>query len=119
MIDGAAENQFDGAVEPKNLRLREKVGGDGGIDSAVEERLIGIDVADAGQDALIEQGGLDGPAGPGKALGELSGADLQRLWAEVFVICLTTAQPPDAAKASRIAETKLGGICDLRLAICD
>ena len=36
------------------------------MDAGAEERLCRIDVADAGDDALIEQSHLDGPSAPGE-----------------------------------------------------
>jgi len=119
VIDGAAENQLDGAIEAEDLLASETIGGDCRGNVAVEERFVGVDVADARDKALIEERGFYGAAGFGEALGELIGTDLQGLGAEVIVICLTVAEPPNSAEATGIDETKLKGICDLRFAICD
>jgi len=86
MVDGAAKNQLDGAVEAEDLVASQAVAGGGGVDAAVEEGFVGVDVADAGHEALVEEGGFDGAAGFGEALGELIGTDLQGLGAEVIVI---------------------------------
>ncbi len=107
MVDGAAENQLDGAVEAEDLVASQSVAGDRGVDSAVEEGFIGVDVADAGDEALVEEGGFNDAAGFGKALGELGGADCERFGAKICVMCLTVAEPPDAAEASGIAEAQL------------
>jgi len=107
MIDGAAEDQLDGAVQAIDLLASEAVGGGSGVDTAVEEGFIGIDVADAGDEALVEQGGLDGAAGFGQARNQLGRANLQRLGAKIAVICLTVAEPPDAAEAAGIDEAEL------------
>src|SRR4051812_43698916 len=47
MVDGAAEDQFDGAVESKNLLAREAICRNSGADAALEKGFIGINVADA------------------------------------------------------------------------
>ena len=47
MVDGAAENELDGAVESKYLLAREAVGVDGRVDAAVEKGFVGVDIADA------------------------------------------------------------------------
>jgi hypothetical protein len=107
MIDGAAENQFDRAVEAEDLIAVEAVGGDCGMNAAVKKGFIGVDVADASDEALVEEGGFDGSAGFGEALGELGRTNLQRLGAEVCVMCLTVAEPPNAAEAAGIAEAQL------------
>jgi hypothetical protein len=107
MVDGAAENELDGAVKANDLLPGEPIGRSGGVNAAVKEGFIGVDIADAGHEALIEQGGLDGAAGFGQTLCELVGTNFQRLGAEIRVICLTIAQPPDAAEATGIAKAKL------------
>src|SRR5437868_5067611 len=53
VVDGAAENQLDGAIEAEDLFAGEAIGGDGRVDAAVEERFVGVDVADAGDETLI------------------------------------------------------------------
>ena len=67
MVDGAAEDQFDGAIEAEDLLASQPIGGDGGMNPSVKERLVGVNVADAGDQTLIEQGGFDGAAGFGEA----------------------------------------------------
>lgn len=79
-----------------------------GVDAGAEEALVGIDVADAGEEGLIEKGGLDrgpaaaekgseggGPDGEGLDSGSEEGGGV----AEVFV--------GEAAEAARIDEAKL------------
>jgi len=107
VVYGAAENEFDSAVEAKDLLPGKSIGGSGRVNAAVEEGFIGVYIADAGHEALIEQGGLDGAASLGQTLGELSRTNFQRLGAEICVICLTIAEPPDAAEAPGIPKTKL------------
>ena len=107
VIDRAAENQFDGAIEAEDLLASQPIGGDCGINPRVKERLVGVNVADAGDQTLIEQSRLDSAAGFGESRNQLSRADLQRLRAEICVMCLTIAEPPDAAKAARVAKTQL------------
>ena len=108
VIDGSAQNDFDGAVEANDLLALEAMGGDGGVNAAVEKGFIGVDVADAGDEALIQQRCFDRTASPGKARNQFIRTHCQRLGPEVFVMCLTVAQPPDAAETTGVAEAKLG-----------
>lgn len=55
-----AQNEADCAVEPANLGGIQAVCWAEGMDAGAEERLVGVDIADTGYRALIEQGGLDG-----------------------------------------------------------
>ena len=54
VIDRAAEDQFDGAIEAEDLLASQPIGGDGGMNPRVKERLVGVNVADAGDQTLIE-----------------------------------------------------------------
>jgi hypothetical protein len=107
MIDGAAKNQLDRAVETEYLLASQAIGRDGWVNAAAEEGLVGVDVADAGHEALVKKGGFDGTTGFGEALGKLGGTDLEWLGAEVCVMWLTVAEPPDAAEAAGIDEAQL------------
>src|SRR5258706_2420972 len=69
MVDGAAKNQLDGAVEAEDLVASQAVAGCGGVDAAVEEGFVGVDVADAGHEALVEERGFDGAGGFGEGVG--------------------------------------------------
>lgn len=46
--------------------------------------LVGVDVADAGEEGLVEQKGFEGTGAGGKAPGEIGGRDFQRFGAEAF-----------------------------------
>src|SRR5690606_20136616 len=47
------------------------------------EGLVGVDVADAGEEGLVEEGGLDRAAGAGEGAGELAGRDGEGVGAEL------------------------------------
>ena len=76
MVDGAAENELDRPIQSKDLLAGEQIARSGGINAGMEERFIGVDVADAGEDALIEKGSLNCAAGFGKAFEKLLGTDV-------------------------------------------
>ncbi len=76
MVDGAAENELDRPIQSKDLLAGEQIAGSGGINAGMKERFIGVDVADAGEDALIEKGSFNGAAGFGKAFEKLLGTNL-------------------------------------------
>jgi hypothetical protein len=111
---GAAE--FDGfpkdglqrgakAVKPV---AGEASGHAGGADSGVEETLVGVDVADAVEQLLVEQGGLDGEPAVAKEGAEVGGGD-----GEGFVagsaewLGVRDRVQGEAAEAARVDETEL------------
>src|SRR5689334_12609435 len=51
VVDGPAQNELDGAVEANDLLALEAIGGDGGVNPAVENGFIGGAVAAAGGEA--------------------------------------------------------------------
>src|SRR5437868_4050323 len=60
VADGLAEDPFDGAGEALGLIGGEAVGGSEGMDGGTEEGFIDVDVAEAGDEGLVEEGGFDG-----------------------------------------------------------
>src|SRR5579883_2429730 len=79
--DGFAENFTNGLVEARGSRGAELRGGGQGMDAGGEEALVGVDVAQAREEFLIEQEGLD--AGfTAQARAKIFEADLQGLGAE-------------------------------------
>ena len=56
------------------LSAGEAAGAAAGADSGAEEALVGVDVADAGEQCLVEQGGLDGQFAAAKEGGKGLGA---------------------------------------------
>lgn len=107
VVDGPAQNELDGAVEADDLLALQAIGGEGGVNAAMEKGFIGVDVADPRDEALIQQSCFDRTASPGKGRNQLIRTHCQRLGPEVFVMCLTVAKPPDAAEAARVAEAQL------------
>src|SRR5437870_9402023 len=54
------------------------------MDAGAKQRLIGIDVADAPQETLIQQQRFDWSLAAARALDELLQTRLERLWPELF-----------------------------------
>ena len=73
--DGVPQDVLQGGVEPVELGAGEAAGDAGGADSGVEEALVGVDVADAVEERLVEQGGLDGELAAAEEGREVVGGD--------------------------------------------
>ena len=73
------------------------------MDSGFEKGFVDVDVPQAGDEPLIEQGVFNRAGGSRESLGELGGAEGQRLGADE-VRFFGLAKPPDSAKATRISE---------------
>src|SRR5207253_2407247 len=106
------QDLLDGAVERGDVVGREAVGSLEGVEAGEEEAFIDIDVAQAGDEGLIEQGGLDRPFGGGETLEEVGGTEGERLGAEVGVVGIG-AQPEDAAEAAGVDEAKLQAVAEV------
>src|SRR5256885_1798756 len=72
-----------------------------------EEGFIDVDVAEACDEGLIEQGGFGGAFGFRETFGEIGGAQGEGLGAEAFFVRVG-AEPPDPAETARVAETNFG-----------
>jgi len=59
-FDGLAQDGLQGGVQPIEAGASEASGHARGADSGVEEAFVGVDVADAMEKLLVEQGGFDG-----------------------------------------------------------
>lgn len=57
--DRAVQNGPDRGKQAVNLTLAQVAGPPGGMDACMMQALVGVDVADAGDDGLVEQYGLD------------------------------------------------------------
>ena len=77
------------------------------VDARLEERFVGVDVADTGEATLVQQRGFDGLARSAECIAELSGVDRQRVDAEsgpaIALQCVSIRNDPDPAEPSRIA----------------
>ena len=81
--DGFGQNLADCAVERQELLLRQVFRDARRMQARAKQALVRIDVADAAQDALVEQQGLDASAPRSKFSAEFLRADLQRLLAQL------------------------------------
>ena len=73
--DGFPQDLLQGGVELAELEPAEASCHADGADAGTEEALVGVDVADAVQELLIEQGGLDGELAATEEGGEVVGGD--------------------------------------------
>ncbi len=69
-FDGAGEDLLEGGVEAGELGAGEAPGGAAGADAGAEEGFVGVDVADAVQDGLVEECGFDGELAAAEEFGE-------------------------------------------------
>src|SRR5205814_5121196 len=82
--------------------------------AGLEQRLVGVDVADAGNRGLIEQNRLQHPPAAAQDLEPVIGAEVPRFGAELFAHhCLDVRRAgtiPNAAEAARVAEAQFCSI---------
>ena len=118
--DGGVEDASEFVGEAAGFIVGEFGGGSEGADASGEERFVGVDVADAGDGGLVEEGGLDrsgraelggggaGRASRGEGGGELVGGDVEGVGAEAVEVVFEDMVPggaePDAAEASGVSE---------------
>jgi len=79
--DGVPENGAESPAKAFELGSGEAAGAPAGPDSSVEEALVGIDVAHAGEEGLVEESGLDGELAAIKKSSKRSAADGERVGA--------------------------------------
>ena len=113
MLEDLAER----VTEALKLSTGEAAGYAAGADAGAEKAFVGVDVADAGEESLIEKGGFDrGPAAAEKG-GEGFCADGEGLEAggeecggiaEIFVDEATEAARIDKAKLTAAGESEAG-----------
>lgn len=118
ITDGQAQDGFDRLVESVDLLGGELAGAGEGMDVGGKEGFIHIDIAESGDEGLVEEGGLDGAARAGELMSKLGCGQGEGFRAEVGV-GLLEGEIPDPAKTTRVAETKLGGACGMGVAKAD
>jgi hypothetical protein len=69
------KNVAESLAEAFELGPGETAGGAAGTDAGMEEALVGIDVADSGEQGLVEERSLDGELAAAEESGELGGGD--------------------------------------------
>ena len=79
--DGVFQDLAKCLAQAVEFGAGETAGGFAGADAGAKEAFVGIDVAHAREQFLVEEGGLDGDAAAAKQGGELSGADGEGLGA--------------------------------------
>ena len=81
---GKIQNVADRTAKPFYLVPAQFAGWRLGMNPRVEKSLIGVDVPHAGEDSLIQQGGLDGPFRACEGASQFACRDPGRLGAVVF-----------------------------------
>ena len=77
--DGAAEDLFHAAREPADAIERQVAAAGERVNARREERFVDVNVAEAGDEVLVEQCGLDRAAGLRQAAKELGRGDRERV----------------------------------------
>ncbi len=107
-VDRSGENPSQGAGQPIRLRTGDRPARPGRVQAGGVQGLVGVDVPNPGDDALIQQGDLHGPAGGGQAGVEGRTRHQGRLGSEIaeqaILEVLGVAGEVDATEASGIDE---------------
>ena len=74
-FDGVGEDLLECGVEAHEFGAGEFAGRAAGADGGSEEALVGVDVADAVEDGLVEERGFDGELAVFEEGGEVGGGD--------------------------------------------
>ena len=84
------------------------------MDAGGEERLVGVDVADAGDGALVEEHGLDGRASVRQRLAQLGGGErgVERLRAEGADGLLGRFDEPHLAELAEVGVAQLAAVVE-------
>ncbi len=85
------------------------------METGLPQDLVGEEVADAGYERLVHQGGLRAAPPAGQAHQELGSVDIERVRPEIDERCLELAMvpgEPDAAEASQVAVAELAVLED-------
>lgn len=80
--DGLGQDGADGVCQGVELRWLDASAAAGGSDVRGEEGFVGVNIADTGDDGLIEQGGLDGAGGMTEGVVQVVASDLEPVRAE-------------------------------------
>lgn len=109
--DGVGEDLLERDAEAFKLRARERVGDAAGTNAGAKEAFVGVDVADAVEQGLIEQSGFDGDFAALKEARKIISVDGHRLTArsaEGWVFAQVEEFEP--TESAGVNETDLAGI---------
>src|SRR5262245_40930256 len=111
-VDRLAQHLRDRLAQAVGLGAAQVAAAPRGVQPGAEQRLVGVDVADAGDDALAEQHRLDGALGAGQrrapgGRGQLERLRPQAVAPEQRLQRLGPLVPAHAAEAARVAEAQL------------
>lgn len=105
VAEGLAESLFDRAVEPIDQVRCKGVTGREGMNPRGEKGFVDIDIAQSGDNMLIQEGIFNRAAGLMKSVQQLLRSERQRLGTHLPVRRIGT-QPENPAKSARVSETK-------------
>jgi hypothetical protein len=107
-VDGLLQYGLDGCVQTNDITLGQRVGGALGMEPSPKEGLVGIDVAQPGDKALIEEQWLEHATavpdqGEKRFRGQFGGKGLRPQVAKHF---FRIADQPDAAKLAHVVKVE-------------
>ncbi len=107
-LDGAVKHGLKRGVEAAELGAGEAGGLTARADAGASKGLVGVDVADAVEKRLVEQGGLDGGFAAAEESGEVGGGNGERFLAGAEVRAIDArGTDGQASEAAGIDEAEL------------
>ena len=115
-LHGLGEDGADRLGQGSETVGREPPGGRARVDTGAEKRFVGVDVADAGEHALVEQHGLDGALGVAAGVDEMLWFGDEGVGAEVVPVVsaegIERGVAGDAAEAAGIDKVDAGVVVE-------
>jgi hypothetical protein len=99
--DGVGENLAEREAQPLQFRRAQPIGQSARPDARLKKALVRVDVADSGEEGLVQQCRLDGHAPLAEELGKRSLANRQRFGSRRFK-CRVSAAAPAAAQIAKL-----------------
>ncbi len=107
-VDGVAKGAFDRTAQTPGFVRGDIAAALQRVQAGGEEGFVDVDVAQAGDEGLVEQGALERASRLSEAKTQVAAGKGQGFGAEVVVDAVKVgADPVQAAKAARVAEPKL------------
>ena len=107
VVDGAVQDFFDRPRKAADLLTAEAVGGSSRVDAGIEQGFIRVDVADAGEEFLIEQRGFDGAPRLFQQRGECFWGEGEGFGTKIGVGGFLGGKDEESAEAAGVGEAQL------------
>jgi len=113
VIDGRVQDDSHGSVQAVPLLAFQPMAARGGVDAGGVEHFRGVEIADAGDCSLVQEGDLDRAAAGVESLAQLLRRDCQRVGAERAAFAaqsigeLGGGEEADGAQAAAVPEQQL------------